>query len=81
MADNTRNNGSPIIISQENEISLNENKEVDENKEIEEVKEKNEEKTENKSIEVKNVENKNIDKDPIIEILDCLKSIYENNRM
>ncbi len=82
MTDYRKKDGYPINISQENEIPLYETKEIDLDERDKEIKEEKAEKiTEtNKTVDIAKEKSDNQNKDAVIEILDSLKSIYQNYR-
>lgn len=82
MTDYRKKDGYPINISQENEIPLYETKKIDLDERNKEIKEEKAEKiTEtNKTVDIAKEKSDNQNKDAVIEILDSLKSIYQNYR-
>ncbi|NLY86450.1 MAG: hypothetical protein GX077_08885 [Tissierellia bacterium] len=82
MTDYRKKDGYPINISQENEIPLYETKKIDLDERDKEIKEEKAEKiTEtNKTVDIAKEKSDNQNKDAVIEILDSLKSIYQNYR-
>jgi len=82
MTDYRKKDGYPINISQENEIPLYETKKINLDERDKEIKEEKAEKiTEtNKTVDIAKEKSDNQNKDAVIEILDSLKSIYQNYR-